>query len=122
MKNLRQMIRTDWRWFAKDKRFMVTNVMPWQDYDTKALLGTKVETVITVDNTPYQAGPDGTVQTNLFEKITFKVAKNEVKVEVGDFVEPVNAVATIYGDYQNQLSVKADDVVVVDHKVSGVKK
>ena len=90
------------------------NVMPWQDYDTKALLGTKVETVITVDNTPYQPGADGTVQTNLFEKVTFKVAKNDVNVKVGDFVKPVNAVATIYGEFQNQLSVKADDVVVVE--------
>lgn len=92
---------------------MVTNIMPWQDYDTKALLGTKVETVITVDNTPYQPGADGTIQTNLFEKVTFKVAKSDVNVKVGDFVEPVNAVATIYGDFQNQLSVKADDVIIV---------
>lgn len=107
------MIRTDWQWFAKDKTFMVTNVMPWQDYDTKAMLGIKVETVITVDNTPYQPGADGTIQTNWFEKVTFKVAKNNVEVKVGDIVEPVNAVATIYGDFQNQLSVKADDVVVV---------
>lgn len=99
---------------------MVTNVMPWQDYDTKAMLGTKVETVITVDNTPYRPGADGTVQTNLFEKITFKIAKNDVAVQVGDFVEPVNAVATIYGDFQNQISVKADDVIVV--KSAGDKK
>lgn len=60
--------------------------------------------------------------TNLFEKMTFKVAKSRVDVKVHDIVMPVHPVATIYGDYQNQLSIKADDVVVVDGKVAGDKK
>lgn len=106
--------------FLKDKELTVTNIKPWQDFDSKEILGVKVEVAITKDETVYPAGRDGTVMTNLFEKMTFKVAKNSVDVKVHDIVTPVHPVATIYGDYQNQLSITADDVVVV--KADGAKK
>lgn len=99
--------------FLKDKELTVTNIKPWQDFDTKEILGVKVEVAITKDETVYPAGRDGTVMTNLFEKLTFKVPKNSVDVKANDIVTPVHPVATIYGDYQNQLSITADDVVVV---------
>ncbi len=106
--------------FLKDKELTVTNIKPWQDYDSKETLGVKVEVAITKDETVYPAGRDGTVMTNLFEKLTFKVAKNSVDVKANDIVTPVHPVATIYGDYQNQLSITADDVVAV--KADGAKK
>lgn len=99
--------------FLKDKELTVTNIKPWQDFDTKEILGVKVEVAITKDDTVYSAGRDGTVMTNLFEKLTFKVPKNSVDVKANDIVTPVHPVATIYGDYQNQLSITADDVVKV---------
>lgn len=99
--------------FLKDKELTVTNIKPWQDFDTKEILGVKVEVAITKDDTVYPSGRDGTVMTNLFEKLTFKVAKNNVDVKANDIVTPVHPVASIYGDYQNQLSITADDVVKV---------
>lgn len=99
--------------FLKDKELTVTNVKPWQDYDSKEILGVKVEVAITKDETVYPAGRDGNIMTNLFEKLTFKVPKNGVDVKTNDIVTPVHPVATIYGDYQNQLSITADDVVKV---------
>ena len=42
-------------------------------------------------------------------KITFKVNK-DINVPLKARVKPINAVATIYGDYRNQLSVKCDDI------------
>lgn len=99
--------------FLKDKELTVTNIKLWQDFDSKELLGVKVEVAITKDETDYPAGRDGTVMTNLFEKLIFKVPKSSVDVKANDIVTPVHPVATIYGDYQNQLSITADDVVKV---------
>lgn len=106
--------------FLKDKELTVTNIKPWQDFDSKEILGVKVEVAITKDDTVYPAGRDGNVMTNLFEKLTFKVPKNSVDVNANDIVTPIHPVASIYGDYQNQLSITADDVVAV--KNEGSKK
>lgn len=108
--------------FLKDKRLNVTGCSLWKDYDSGQILGTKVEVVIVEDNTPYKPKKDGTPVSNLYEKLTFKVDK-KVDVRIGEEVVPVNAVATVYGDYQNMLSIKASDIKVVQHTapVSGVR-
>ena len=98
--------------FAKDKDFQVTGVSKWLDFDTREELGTKVSTAITRDDTPYPQ-KDSEQVSNLYEKIDFKVSKGSTQVKIGDYVEPVNAVATVYGDFRNQLSVKCDDIKVV---------
>ena len=121
LRHIREHERFDLEGFLHMMELMVTNITPWEDYATKARLGTKVEVVITKDDTPYQPGPDGSVQTNLFDKLVFKVRKNEVAVKVGDIVVPKGAEALVYGEYRNQLSITADDVVAVDKNV-GMKK
>lgn len=113
LRHIREYERFDLEGFIKLLELMVTNISAWEDYTTKARLGTKVEVVITKDDTPYQPGADGSVQTNIFEKLVFKVRKNEVAVKVGDIVVPKGAEALVYGDYRNQLSITADDVVKV---------
>jgi len=111
MKLLNTFLLFQWKQFAQDKEFTVTAMTEWVDYDTKRHLGTRVDVVITADATPYKT-KDGQQVSNLFEKLTFKVNK-DVTVPVGAKVVPVNAVATIYGQYRNQLSVKCDDIQVV---------
>ena len=82
--------------------------------NTKAHLGTKVETVIAKDQTPYKQ-KEGETVTNLYEKLVFKI-KKDVKVPVNSYIMPVNAVAVVYGDYRNNLSVTADDIRVIPQK------
>ena len=61
----------------------------------------------------YPSGKDGTGEySNLFEKFTVKVFK-DINVPVGATVELVNPVGTVYGEFRNQLSVRADDVRIV---------
>ncbi len=100
-----------WANFAADKEFTVTGVSDWLDYQTKQKLGTRVDVVISADATPYQS-KDGQQVSNLYEKLAFKVHK-DITVPIGAKVVPVNAVATVYGQYRNQLSVKCDDIQVV---------
>lgn len=111
MKGLGSFVSFDWARFADGKTFQVVGCGPWVDFATKAKLGTKVEIVITKDNTPYPA-KDGKVISNIFERLQFKAPK-DIAIPVGAIVEPVGAVATVYGDYRNKLSVRVDDVRIV---------
>ena len=108
LKKLNSFLRFNYSDFAKGKTLSVTSVQPLDDYATKAHLGTKVEVVILKDDTAY--ADEGV--SNVFEKFVFKVYK-DVTPDIGALVEPVNPVATVYGDYRNQLSVKCDDLKVI---------
>lgn len=111
MKNLGQFIFFKFSDFAKDKKFMVTEVSPWQDYNTKQVLGSAITVVIIEDDTDY--GKQG---NNLYEKFKIKVRK-QVNPAVNTLVMPCgNVDASIYGDYRNMLSVTCDDVRIIDSK------
>lgn len=114
LKKLSQFVLFDFQAFSKGKVYRVTGSSEWLDYATKAHMGTKVDAAIVKDGTPYKL-KDGENVTNLYEKITFKIRK-DVSVPINACVMPVNAVATVYGDYRNQLSVTADDIQVLPVK------
>ena len=111
MKGLNQFLSFNWDAFAEGKTFIVTAVNEHVDYNTKEHLGSKVDCVIASDKTSYKF-KDGEQFTNRFEKISFKVSK-DVNIPIETRVMPINAVATIYGEYRNQLSVKCDDIQAV---------
>lgn len=114
MKFLAQFNRFDFEAFSKDKRLVVVGCSPWKD-QSGTVLGTKVETVIFADNTEYTR-KDGDTSTNQFEKLTFKVKKTDLQIPKESIVRPVNPVATIWGEFRNQLSVKCDDIQVAQRK------
>lgn len=121
LKNLYQFKKFDWDAFAQGKYFKCIEISPWEDFDTKKNLGVKVTVVIVEDKTPYKPFKDGRpAQTNLYEKLDFKISKPDVNVKTGDIVVPVGATATVYsrqGEHkENQLSVKADDIKVLQPK------
>ena len=97
--------------FAKGKKFMVTEVTPWQDYNTKQVLGSAITVVIIEDNTEY--GKQG---NNMYEKFKIKVRK-QVNPSVNSLIMPTGEVeATVYGDYRNMLSVTCDDIRIINDK------
>ncbi|HIV42590.1 MAG TPA: hypothetical protein H9904_11550, partial [Candidatus Mediterraneibacter guildfordensis] len=98
----------------------VVGVSEWVDYDTKKHIGTKIEVVIVEDKTRYTY-KDGEVVSNRFEKLVYKV-KKDVKVPIDARVEPVNPVATVYGDFRNQLSIVADDIRIISPRVADIPK
>lgn len=110
MKYLSQFLEFCWMAFAKGKKFTVTGVRPWTDFQTKQPLGWIVDVAITADTTPYKL-KDGESGSNLFEKIAFKCTAQPM-VGISDEVVPVNPVCTIWGEYRNNLSVKCDAVVL----------
>lgn len=114
LKGLSSFNKVDIDGFLRDKVLVVTNCSVWTDYETKAKLGTKVETVITVDETVYPT-KDGSAISNCFEKLVFKVPKN-ITVPANTEVKPINPVGTIYGQYRNQLSIKCDGIQAVNRQ------
>lgn len=111
MKKLSQFTNFDAEAFFKDKRFMSLALRSWDDIQTGAHLGSKLEAVIVQDKTNYHTKP-GEIVTNLYEKITFKVPK-DIDVPLNTEVKPIGVTAKVYGDFKNQLSVQAEDIIVV---------
>ena len=114
MKNLNQFIRFDFEQFSAGKVFQVNGVKPWKDYDNpEKILGTTIEVFVAEDKTHYITR-DGSRFSNRGEKFSIKIPATSVDVDIDDIVVPVNPVATVYGDFRNQLSVKADDIEAID--------
>lgn len=112
MKKLSTFLYFDFESFSEGKQYMCTGITVWKDHDTNAVLGTKVEAAIVKDQTDYGANKEGEKVTNLFEKLVFKVPKKiDIPLNVG--IVPINPVASVYGEYRNQLSITADDIEVV---------
>lgn len=111
MKGLSQFKSFDFVGFSVGKVYKVVGISDWIDRDTDNHIGKRVTAVITQDNTSY-AFKNGQAFTNLYEKLTFKVA-GEANVSIGDIVVPVDAVARCYGEYNNMLSIVCKGIRVV---------
>lgn len=121
MVGLKQFLRFDSDAFFRDKRLMAVGCKPWADHNSGALLGTKIDTLITQDATKYAPGKDGKPISNQYQRLTIKVRK-QISVPMESVVVPVNPVCTIWGDFQNELSVKADDLKIVQQQGHAVPK
>lgn len=107
--------------FAKGKKFEVTEMKPWLDYDTGRRLGTTVTVSIAEDNSEYPPSANGEVRDNYRQVFNVKVRKETVAVNRFDLVRFVGVQAKIYGEFRNQLSVEAEDVVLDTAPARGEK-
>ena len=96
--------------FFGPKEFMLFSIEDWVDFDTKKTIGVKLNTVIWSDHSDY-----GDINvSNKGKAVVVKVAGLRPQpVESPVFIKLKNPRVTIYGEYQNQLSVKADGFEVV---------
>ncbi|MDT2824174.1 hypothetical protein [Vagococcus lutrae] len=111
-KGLHEFRSFDGHAFFKDKVLEVVSTSKWIDNATNEVLGDKVEVVILEDHTDYKQTKSGKPITNKFEKFNVKVAdaKNIIS---GNKVTILNPVCSVYGEFQNGLSVKADGFKVI---------
>lgn len=114
MKYLNKFLKFDFDEYMNGKRFITVGRKDWEDFNTKEFLGTKVELVIIEDNTDYDL-KEGEIGSNLYERIVAKVPKNlDVPMNVEVTLQGVEA--NVYGDYRNQLSVLANEIIIVSKK------
>ena len=111
MKKLNMFTYFDFDGFAKGKRFTSTGIQPLKDFDSGKVIGTKVEAVISQDNTNY-GNNEGETVSNHYEKVIFKV-KAHIDIPMNVEIRPVNAKATVYGEFRNQLSITAENIEVI---------
>lgn len=108
LKNLNKYQRFDAEAFLENLSLTFLKEEPNYIYEngqrTDRTEGVKAIVVIISDKT----------QDNDFEKLTIKVkTKSSLGIPKGAKVVLVNPEARIYGDYRNQLSIVADDIVNV---------
>ena len=112
LKKLNDFIFFDFKKFWEGKAGVCTSLEPWIDFESKKVVGTKAKIAIVKDETQYRQ-KDGENVTNKFESFIVKIPKTEVNDLVDRPVRIINPVATVYGQYRNELSVKADDVQAI---------
>ncbi len=111
MKKLNYFTYFDMEGFLTGKKLLTIGQQDWKDFNTGNILGTKVEVVIASDKTDY-GNKEGETINNLYEKISVKVPSS-ITVPMNVEVVLINAEATIYGEFRNQLSVTAENIEVV---------
>mgnify|MGYP004470857503 CR=1 FL=1 len=111
LKKLSQFERFDAEGFFENLNLGAVGQSEWKDFITGEHKGTKVEVVIIGDKHNYNSA-NGQQISNIYEKLTVKVPK-DIDVPMNSHVRLVNAYATVYGNYRNQLSVTADDIEVI---------
>lgn len=117
MRALHQFESFDLDRFLAGKRLAITAITDLFDRSSGAPIGKKVECAIVEDHTAYSPNKDGNIITNLYEKVLIKVKyPHSVEASIGDEIIPVNATATVYGDYRNKLSITADGFKIVSQK------
>ena len=110
----------DLKSFLNGKVLQVVSCGPLTDYQTKEVIGTRVGAVITEDNTVYRPTKSGAQVSNLYERLNIKVRGKDLSSAPGNVVELVNAVGVVYGERNNQLSISAEDVRVVQPQTGKV--
>lgn len=114
MKKLRRFNKFDCEAFFKDKDVRVMAQEPWNDYEDGKVtkqLGTKLKCVIATDNTDY-GGKDVEPDLNAGEQIDVKIPLPSKEFKKFSRITFVNPTASVYGTFQSELSVKADDVEI----------
>lgn len=111
MKRLRDFVTFDWDKFIKGKKLAVVEITDNEDFETKEHLGSKVKVVIVEDKTAYSV-TDGKPVSNKYETITLKCTK-DIDLPADTMVIARGVTASVYGDYNNKLSVHCDDVIAV---------
>lgn len=99
--------------FTKDKELAVKETRPMRDANTGIITGTRVEVMIWKDQTEYAPNKDGSIPSNLYNNFVVKVHKKDLGLEINDIVEFKGVIAKIYGEYNNELTIDAEDVVVI---------
>lgn len=107
MKKLRQFLYFDTEAFFKHKDLAIIGSEKWVYYETGEIPGTIYKILILNDKTVY-----GDERSNVNDGETFKVKVPHVEKQYQKLqkVKLINSTANVYGDYMNNLSVKADDI------------
>ena len=108
MKKLRLFAPFDAKLFFSNIELQFTKVEPIRDNDKS--VGFRYNLLICDDQHNY--GEESSLNIGEVIKVKIEDVNSNTNFTFGQKVELINPRASIYGEYQNQLSVKADNVVL----------
>ena len=112
MKKLRLFAPFDAQLFFSKIELQFTKVEPIRENDKT--VGFKYSLLICNDQHNY--GEESSLNIGEVIKVKIEDVNSNTNFTFGQKVELINPRASIYGEYQNQLSVKADNVVLIKSK------
>lgn len=112
MKKLKQFAPFNAQLFFSKIELQFTKVEPIRENDKT--VGFKYNLLICDDQHNY--GEESSLTIGEVIKVKIEDVNSNTNFTFGQKVELINPRASIYGEYQNQLSVKADDVIVKKSK------
>ncbi|WP_189723681.1 hypothetical protein [Staphylococcus warneri] len=129
MKHLKEFRQFDLDGFLKDKIITVSDIKQNVEYSdgkpTDNIKGTTIVCIIKRDNTKYKGNENKAnyeVKTNEDNKFNVKIPSTDI-VEIYNRLpknKPVKLLgvknANVWGNFQNELSVECDDVVLIERK------
>lgn len=108
MKKLNQFVEVQVDRMISNMRLMVMKSEVLKDFESGNLVGAKYTIIVWKDSNDY--GDEGI--SNAGETFSVKVLNKDPKtVDQPTYVKLVNPTAVIFGEYRNQLSVTATDVI-----------
>ena len=112
MKKLKQFAPFNAQLFFSKIELQFTKVEPIRENDKT--VGFKYNLLICDDQHNY--GEESSLNIGEVIKVKIEDVNSNTNFTFGQKVELINPRASIYGEYQNQLSVKADDVIIKKSK------
>lgn len=119
LKGLRNFVKFDAYAFLKGKDLLLMKETPWIDYDSGKEIGAKLKVIIWTDDTKYSKEGISNEGSEIDIKIP-GLKSEEVDRNKRGFIRLKNPVGTVYGEYQNELSLKADGFDLI--KQEGAEK
>lgn len=115
LKGLRDFVEFDALGFLKDKQLLLMQEDDWKDFDSGKVLGAKLKVTIWTDDTKYHKDGINNEGSELVIKVPGLRAE-QVNHNNRGFIRLKNPTGNVYGDYQNDLSLKADGFDFVKEK------
>ena len=112
MKKLKQFAPFNAQLFFSKIELQFTKVEPIRENDKT--VGFRYNLLICDDQHNY--GEESSLNIGEVIKVKIEDVNSNTNFTFGQKVELINPRASIYGEYQNQLSVKADDVIIKKSK------
>lgn len=115
LKGLRDFVKFVAREFLAGKQLLLMQESEWKDFNSGKVIGAKLKATIWTDDTKYKKDETSNEGSELDIKIPGLMAE-EVNRNNRGFIRLKNPTGVVYGDYQNDLSLKADGFDYIKEK------
>ena len=115
LKGLRDFVQFDAKGFLAGKQLLLMQESELKDYDSEKVIGAKLKVTIWTDDTHYKKDETSNEGSELDVKSLGLTAEKIDRSNRG-FIRLKNPSGVVFGDFQNQLSLRADGFEFIKEK------